>query len=281
MSRFKSFIIENSNVSDPNGSPFEPYGMEKSGMKKHSKVNIMENALRLSGATAACALILNAATSYGHVIETEAQRVERLQRMNDSSRKENSMSSSTPESLPDASYKFVHLKDADDLIAKYVQVADLTVDQFTPEAIETIFGIKFEPRYDLGDGDFVTNSGPRVRDGKWFPQIDQPNANEYPLTFHFRKLSPPQAYEDITIHWPDFVPHLRVDYQKLKAQLEKHGWVIDGPAPNPHGGPVHESFIRSDGTKNRFIRVSWTHIDGVARVIDFVVHHNFAVGEQK
>jgi len=175
------------------------------------------------------------------------------------------MSGSATPNVPDAPRNVLQLKDADDLMGKYVQLADLTIDEFTPEAVEAIFGIKFGPRHDIGEGGFAAG-------------FNQPSPNQYPLIFFYSKRSL-FGIVDINVRWPDYSPPLNVDFEKLKAELERHGWVIAGPSPNLHEVQyVSESFIRSDGNRNHHVFVKW--VEGNC-VVDFAVRHEFAVGEQK
>jgi hypothetical protein len=221
----------------------------------------MKSGSQVTRAAAACVLILNAAMSYGAVPEVE------IQRLNDSSRKESSMSGSATTNVPEAPRNVLQLKDADDLMAKYVRLANLTIDEFTPEAVEAIFGIKFGPRQDIGGGDFAA--------GYWLPIPKESTANQSPMSIIYEKRTAnPGGWIGAYIQWLT-PPPLRVDYQKLKTELERHGWVISGPSPNIRGGGAINGFVRSEGNKKWGVDVHWTQSDGVFK---FEVGHNVAVG---
>lgn len=222
---------------------------------------MMKSGSQVTRAAAACALILNAAISHGAVPEVETQR------LNDSSRKESSLSGAATTNVPEVPRNVLQLKDADDLMAKYVRLADLTIDDFTPEAIEAIFGIKLGPRADTGSGGFAA-------------RFDQSSPNEYPLELFYSRRSL-FGMVDMEARWPDYRrPPICIDFKKLKAELEQHGWVIAGPPPNLHGVlSVSDSFIRADGDQNHHLFVEW--VGGKDCVVRFTVRHEFAVGEQK
>lgn len=176
------------------------------------------------------------------------------------------MSGSATPQIPDTPRNVLQLKDADDLMAKYVQLADLSFDEFTPEAVEEIFGIKFSPRQAIGTDGFGV-------------RFDQSTPKKYPLELTYSKYSLPHlGLIDTNARWSDFPPPIHVEFKKLKAELEKHAWVISGPSSNTHGGPAIDAFARSVGNKKCYIRVDWTQADGV---VQFEVRHEFAVGEQK
>ena len=172
------------------------------------------------------------------------------------------MSGSATPNVPDAPRNVLQLKDADDLMGKYVQLASLTIDEFTPEAVEAIFGIKFGPRHDSGHGGFVA-------------RFDQSVPNDYLMDLSYSNTSL-FGMLDVRTRWLIDPPTICVSFQKLKAELEKHGWRMERPMGSSYGGPARDSFVRSDSAQKWYVGVEWRERDCV---LGFHVRHEVAVNK--